>query len=226
MTLLAVALLVGSVAAFAHTEQLKLERSPVGQTRFDRWLSPGCSCPGETAELSFVLREPERIDVTVVDGGEVVRSLATELRRPGGRVSFTWDGRDSAGRVAPDGDYSIRVRLRDERRTIVIPKEVHVDTRPPRARVTSVSPALLAAGQRLRVRYMANEYVRPVLLVDGQVAARGRLRPPGARQLTWTALLDGASPAPGPHELVLVVEDRAENRSDPTEAFTIVVTGA
>lgn len=224
MTFLALALLVGSVAAFAYTERLKLERSPVERTRFDRWLSPTCSCPGEAAALSFVLREPERIDVTVVDGGETVRTLAAGLRRPPGRVAFTWDGRDDAGQVVRDGDYRVRVRLRDERRTIVIPKEVHVDTKPPRARLISVSPALLAAGDRVRVRYRANEPARPVLLVDGELAAQGRLRPPGARRLTWTARLGAVPLAPGPHEIALAVEDRAGNRSAQTDPVTIVVT--
>ncbi|HEU4449589.1 MAG TPA: FlgD immunoglobulin-like domain containing protein [Gaiellaceae bacterium] len=222
-TLLALGLLVGLVAAFAHTERLKLERPPVGGTRFDRWLSPTCDCPGKTARLSFVLREAERIDVVVVAGDERVRVLASGLARPTGRVAFRWDGRDESGRVAPDGPYRLRVRLRDERRTIVIPTTVNVDTKPPRVLLRSVEPTFLTPGAELVLRYRAREPGTPVVLVDGELAGRGELQRAGARTLTWQELGDGMPLAPGTHSVALAVEDRAGNVSEPTEPVTIVV---
>jgi FlgD Ig-like domain len=132
MVLLAVALLVGTVAAFTYTEAIKLERKPVGKVRVDPRLSPECDCPRETARISFDLREPTRIDVTIATrDGDEVRLLAADVRQPKGRVELTWDGRDDAGQVVPAGAYRVRVRLKDERRTIVFPEGIKV-TRPAR----------------------------------------------------------------------------------------------
>ena len=98
MIVLAVTLLVGSVAAFTYTQKLKLERSPVSTARFERWLSPECGCPGRTARLSFLLRERERIDATIVDGdGSFVKTLLARSEQGPGRVRTEWDGRDEAG---------------------------------------------------------------------------------------------------------------------------------
>jgi FlgD Ig-like domain len=132
MILLAVALLVGAVAAFTYTEAIKLQRKPVGKVRVDHRLSPGCNCPRETARIGFDLRDPERIDVVIAnrDGNEV-RVLASDRTQPEGRVVLTWDGRDDAGAVVPNGIYRVRVRLRDERRTVVIPEGIRVTRRAP-----------------------------------------------------------------------------------------------
>jgi FlgD Ig-like domain len=132
MILLAVVLLVGTIAAFTYTEAIKLERKPVGKVRVEGRLSPGCDCPRETARIGFDLRERERIDVTVANrDGDEVRVLASDLRRPKGRVVLRWDGRDDAGLIVPDGTYRVRVRLRDERRTIVFPEGIKVRRRAP-----------------------------------------------------------------------------------------------
>jgi FlgD Ig-like domain len=133
MILLAVALLVGAVAAFTYTEAIKLQRKPVGKVRVDHRLSPGCDCPRETARIGFDLREAERIDVVIANrDGDEVRVLASDLRQPEGRrVVLTWDGRDDAGAVVPHGTYRVRVRLRDERRTVVIPEGIRVTRRAP-----------------------------------------------------------------------------------------------
>ena len=224
MTLLAVGLLLGTVAAFTYTEVLKLERSPVGGARFDRWLSPVCDCPRETAALSFELRQPERISVAVVDSDdELVRALASGIERPRGRVTFTWDGRDDAGAVVPDGAYRLRIRLLDERRRIVVPEDVMVDTRAPRVRLREVSPTVLTSGETLVVRYRSDEGGVPILVVDGLEVLRGERRPAGARRLVWPDAVTEGMLAPGFADVALVVEDAAGNRSEPTDALTILV---
>jgi hypothetical protein len=225
MTLLAVTLLVGSVAAFTYTQKLKLERSPVGTARFDRWLSPECGCPRETARLSFRLGERERIDSTIVDGnGDLVRMLLTGAEREPGRVRLEWDGRDEAGRIVADGDYRVRVRLRDERRTIVIPVEVHVDTVPPQARLLGVSSTTLEPGEKIELAYETNEFGRPFLLVDDEPAAGGPERTPGRKTVVWGGRLRRALLPPGIYSVSVIVEDRAGNRSEPTASAHIAVT--
>jgi len=225
MTVLAVTLLVGSVAAFTYTQKLKLERSPVGTARFERWLSPECDCPRQTAQLSFRLGERERIDATIVDAdGDFVRTLLRESEQEIGRVRMEWDGRDEAGGIVPDGDYRVRVRMRDEARTIVIPTEVHVDTVPPRVRLRGVSSTTLEPGEEIELSYETNEFGRPLLLVDGELAARGPERTPGRRTVDWAGRVRGALLPPGIYSVSLVVEDSAGNRSEPTDSTTIAVT--
>lgn len=217
--LLAVALLVGSVAAFSYTEKLKLTRSPVGVPRFDRWLNPECECPQERVDLSFLLRKPQRIDVDVVDAdGRSVRVLAAGEQLPAGRVEYAWDGRDDQGAVAPDGPYRVRVRLLDDRRTIVIPLEVRVDTRPPR--VTGVrGPAAATVGEAVEIRLRTDEFGTPLVVVDGAVVARGPAGLPGLRRVLWTPS------APGSFRVAVAMEDRAGNTSEPAGDVTVVVTG-
>jgi hypothetical protein len=225
MTVLAVTLLVGSVAAFTYTQKLKLERSPVGTAHFDRWLSPECDCPHEIARLSFDLGESERIDTTMVDGdGNLVKTFLAGSEQGPGRVRMVWDGRDEAGRIVPDGDYRVRVRMRDERRTIVIPVDVHVDTVAPRAVLVGVSSTTLAPGDRIVLTYETNEFGRPLLLVDGEVAARGGERKPGRKEVTWAGRLRRDLLPPGIYAVSVVVEDSAGNRSEPTTAAHIAVT--
>jgi FlgD Ig-like domain len=222
MTLLAVALLVGCAAAFTYTEVLKLERKPVTRVRLDRWLSPVCDCPGETAAIGFRLRKPERLDVKVVDeDGEVVRELASGLSSPAGRLRLEWDGRDDAGDVVPDGAYGVRVRLLDERRTISIPVDMNVDTKAPRVRLLSASPPTVVAGDTLRVRYWANEPGRPVLVVDGEIADRTRRLGPGSHGTGWRNVVERLALSPGT-PIAFAVEDRAANLSEPTQPITIV----
>lgn len=225
LIVLAVTLLVGSVAAFTYTQKLKLERSPVSTAHFDRWLSPECDCPRRTATLRFQLRERERIDATMVDGnGDFVKTLLVGSEQGPGQVATEWDGRNEAGMVVPDGDYRVRVRMRDERRTIVIPVEVHVDTVPPQARLLGVSSTTLAPGEEVELRYRTNEFGRPFLLVDDELADRKAARKPGRNTVVWAGRVGDSMVSAGIYSVSLVVQDLAGNRSDPTSAADIAVT--
>ena len=218
--LLSVVLLVGAVAAFSYTERLKLTRAPIGVPRFDRWLAPGCDCPQGSASLSFLVRKPQRIDVEVVDrDGDPVRTLAVGARRPVGGVEYEWDGRDDAGELVADGPYRVRVRLLDDRRTIVIPVDVNADTRAPRIRDVRVSPVSVAVGEEVGIRFVTNEFGVPLVVVDGVVAARGPAGRSGARRVLWTPA------APGSYEVAVAFEDRAGNVSEPAGATRVAVAG-
>jgi hypothetical protein len=232
MILLALALLLGSVAAFTRTEKLKLERSPIAAGRVDRWLSPVCDCPQRAARLTLRLRRAERLAIVVVnDERQVVRTLAEELVRGPGPIHLTWGGRDEVGHIVPDGAYRVRVRLEQVRRTILIPNEVHVDTRPPEVRLGAVpastfSPDGDGVEDVIELRYTASEAGAPVLLVDGVEGARGRTRRGGASMFTWTGATPSGTVVPGTYQISLVIEDRAGNRSEPTDPVPIVVTSA
>ena len=104
-TVLVVALLAATAAAFALTQGLKLQKSPIFGTRVQPVFSPVCECDRETASIAFKLRKSSRLDVAIVDGGKVVRTIERGRNYPKGPVEIEWDGRDDAGRVLPEGEY-------------------------------------------------------------------------------------------------------------------------
>ena len=76
--LLVVALLGATAAAFAVTEGLKLEPSPVRGTEVDKVFSPICDCPTRVAHIRFRLTRRNRLQVAIVSGGKVVRTLEAD----------------------------------------------------------------------------------------------------------------------------------------------------
>ena len=120
LIVLAVALLVGSAAAFTRTERLKLAASPVSNPQFERHLSPTCDCPHAVVQLSLLLRRPETLDASVVDSdGAHVKTLLEGKAARAGKQVFTWDGRNDDGDVVTDGLYRLKLRLERDRRTIL-----------------------------------------------------------------------------------------------------------
>lgn len=224
LTLLVLALLVGTTAAFAVTEALKLEPSTVSRPRFDRVFSPTCDCAKSSARLTLRLREEETVDAVVVDAeGDPVRTLASDVRETPGRLVFRWNGEDEAGATVPDGAYRLRIRLEDERRTIVIPNVVRVDTEPPVVELVELSPRVLSPdgdgrGDRVEIELRLSERARPLVLVDGALAARGGPRPRGMVTIAWRGTRRGRPLPEGFYAVSLRARDRAGNLSPPTEA--------
>ena len=227
-TLVVLALLGATAAAFAVTERLKLERSPITGTRVDRLFSPVCECLRDAATISFVLRQRGEITVDVLDSeGDVVRTLVRDRDEPRGRVTYSWDGRDEAGRIVEEGRYRPRVRIREHGRTIVLPNPIRVDTTPPRIRFTDVFPRVFSPdgdgnSDRVTATYEVDEIARAMLLVDGRRRVLGRFRPRGGR-LTWFGQVNGRPVRPGVYELRLRAFDRAGNRSRRTRAMPVRV---
>ena len=80
-TLIVLALLGATAAAFAVTERLKLERSPITGTRVDKVFSPVCECARDVAVVSFILRRPETVTVDILDShGDPIRTLVRATR--------------------------------------------------------------------------------------------------------------------------------------------------
>jgi hypothetical protein len=113
--------------------------------------------------------------------------------------------------------------MRDERRTIVIPVDIHVDTVPPRARLVGVSSTTLERGEKVQLDYETNEFGRPLLLVDGEPGAAGGERAPGGNTVVWGGRVRRALLPPGLYSVSLIVEDRAGNRSEPTASTDVAV---
>ena len=223
----------GTSAAFAYTQALKTERSPLGTPSFDRKLAPTCECRNAEVRFRLRLREPDRVSAEIVDsGGTAVRTLADGEPRPAGRLVLRWNGRDQAGEIVPDGAYRLRVSLAEAGRTILYPTTIRVDTVAPRLELVSVRPQELAPGgkARFKVGYRSSEEARPVLTATAEsgmpgVVNRGRFWPLGRASINWAGLIDGAPAEAGPYELTLIVVDRFGNRSEPVVAPVTILEG-
>lgn len=218
-TVLVICLLGGTAAAFAVTQGLKSQRSPIFDTEVEKLVSPAA---GTEATIAFRLREADRMTVTVVDeDGEAVRTLVQRRRVAPGRFAYEWDGRDDSGRALPEGDYRPRIRLADERTTTTLPNDIEVDTTPPSIEFGTVRPPVISPdgdgrAEAIRVRFSAGERAHALLYVRGKRRYRGRAREEGV--IRW-----GEPLRPGRYRLAIAAEDLAGNISDRAFAGTVRV---
>ena len=226
---LVAALLVATAAAFAYTERLKLTPSPILGTRVDqKIISPVCECETDATHIAFRLRRHDRITVAILDRrDDVVRTVVSDRTQRAGRVSVIWDGRDDFGQVVASGVYKPRVKLALNRRTIVLPNRIEVDTVPPHVEVAAVHPRVFSPdadglADRVRLTYHVDEPAQVSLYVDGvrRVVKRGRKRD---GTLDWNGKADGTVLAVGSHELSLVARDPAGNLGSRTPPAQVVL---
>jgi FlgD Ig-like domain len=229
-TVLVVALLAGTAAAFALTQGLKLQKSPIFGTEPAEVFSPVCGCEKEVATIGFKLRERDRLDVSIVDGDAVVRTLERNRSYPAGKVVIEWDGRDDSGRVLPEGEYEPRVRLHGGHQTItLLGSPIRIDVTPPVLQDVSVRPrarVFSPDGDRrrdlLRLRYRLSEPGRAELYVDGKRRVR-TLFPRTQDKIDWSGKVDGRALAPGTYAVQLAAFDPAGNRTDLTPRIDVTV---
>jgi FlgD Ig-like domain len=218
-TVLVVCLLGGTAAAFAVTQGLKLDKSPIFGTAVAKRVSPAA---GTKARISFRLREADTITVTVVnDDGEVVRTLVDDRRVRARTLSYAWDGRDDAGHALAEGEYRPRIRLADERTTTTLPNDIQLDTTPPSFEFGDVRPRVISPdgdgrAEGIKVRFSSGEQVRALLFVDGKRRVLTQAREAGV--IRWSAPL-----RPGRYRLQLAAQDRAGNTSDRIRIGTVRV---
>jgi hypothetical protein len=222
---LVAALLVATGLAFLHTESLKLETSPIRQTRVTKLFSPVCECDTSKARIAFRLAKPDVVSVSVIDGsGSDVRLLVSE-RPASDRVAALWNGRDDAGRVVGDGVYRARVRLDLIEKTFTLPNLIRVDTTRPTVTAVSVEPRVFSPdgdrrADRIEVRYTLDGRAQAMLFVDGVRRVVGSsLQPTG--ELRWYGMVDGSALPAGRHDLAVVAVDQAGNRSAPVDAGSV-----
>jgi hypothetical protein len=226
--LVVLALLGATAAAFAVTERLKLERSPVTGTKVDRVFSPVCDCARDVAVISFKLRRRETVTVDILNrNGRSVRTLVRKRRERPTRVSYTWDGLDNFGLVVPEGVYRPRVQLERNGRTIILPNPIRVDTTAPVITLVRVFPRVFSPdgdGQRDRTTatYRINERARAVMLVDGRQRVQSKFRQLQGN-LVWFGRVNGRTVRPGLYEIRMRAVDRAGNRSTRTRAVNVRV---
>jgi FlgD Ig-like domain len=207
-------LLAASGLAFLRAEQLKLERSPVGGTKLQKYFSTTCPihrktrCAAHSAFLRFRLRKPATVALAIVNSsGDVVRRLtpAAGERLPRGPVKLRWNGRTDARATAPQGTYHLRVDLRSLGRVITIPDPIELDN-------TAPTLSLLGRHGQLPLRYSTSEPAVVYVVARGEGRAalyRGR----GGRVHFRHTRLSGSEA-----QITLVAVDRAGNRSTAVSA--------
>jgi hypothetical protein len=218
---LVVGLLGGSAAAFAVTERLKLERSPVLGTQIGKFVSP---VSGRRVKIWFRVRKSDSLSLAIVDSNDhVVRALISSHHVRAGRKKYTWDGRDDAGNPLPDGTYRPRIHLAGEHRTILLPNPIAVDTKAPhislrRTSLQVVSPDGDAIRDYLTVFFHSSEPARAVLYANGRKVVK--VKSFNAQSLQW-GKRNGMPTKPGVYRLWLGAIDEAGNPAPRTRVFTV-----
>jgi hypothetical protein len=228
-TVLVVALLAATGAAFALTQELKTQLSPIYGTDVASVFSPlcGAGCDTREAAIAFKLRESDRVDVEIVEGDRVVRAIERDRRYAAGRVEVEWDGRDDGGRLVPEGEYQPRVRLREDHRVITLPNPIRVDVTPPRIERVSSSRLVFSPdgdrrADRVTFRYRLSEPGRAMLLVNGRQVWLTRF-PRTADVVVWTGKVRGRSLRPGTYTARISAFDPAGNVGERSRPFPVVL---
>jgi hypothetical protein len=165
-TVLVVLLLAGTAAAFAVTESMKLKTAAITATQVDKVFSPVCRCPTRIAHVRFRLTSRNRLQVAILRDGKVVRTLEPGMLYGRGPKHFEWNGRDDAGRLAPDGAYDPRVVVGGQ--TISLPNPIVLDTVRPRVHGS------VSVGRSLVVHYRLSERAHPIVYLNGRRVVFGR----------------------------------------------------
>ena len=226
-TLLVLALLAATAAAFVVTEALKLRLSPISHVSVGRVLSPVCNCATARTDIAFRLRNRSRVTVQIVRNGQVVRTLVHARVKPRGRLHLTWNGRDDAGRALPDGTYAVRVEFpHGHLRRIDMPNPLRIDTQPPRVVSVKLKPAVISPdgdgySDRTHVTFKLSEPGAGLIYVDGVQIVRGRY-PRLSDELNWDGRI-GGQVARGRHRISFAAVDPAGNRGRPVPVGTVVV---
>lgn len=226
--MLVVALLAATAAAFALTQGLKNQPAAIFGTDVDPVFSPVCACDSETASIAFKLREPDRLDVSIVDGSDhVVRTIERGREYAQGLVEIEWDGRGDSGRVLPEGEYEPRIRLRDDRTTYTLPNPIRIDVTPPQMELVAVRPKVISPDgdrrrDRVTFRYRLSEPGKGMLFVNGK--RRGLTRFARTEDaIAWYGKVDGRALPRGTYTAVLAAEDPAGNVGARTRPIQLAI---
>src|ERR1700754_1663215 len=130
--------LVGaSFAAFFVAQRLKSAPPVIHVKGLARHFSPNGDGKRDTNGFSVSLRVADDVTVDVVnlDGDRVRRLVDGVAVAAYSPLRLSWDGRADDGAQVRDGQYRLRVSLRDEGRSAIVQQTMSVDTRPPVSQV-------------------------------------------------------------------------------------------
>ncbi len=222
-------LVASAFAAFFVAQQLKSSPSVVQSFKVKYpVVSPNGDGRLDRQRVTFRLKRADTVDVAVVnDQGDVVRELASGKHLDAYRQllpSLAWDGTDASGRPAPDGLYRIRITLRGEGRSVIVPRAFRVDRTAPAPRILSIGPDPQRGPELLPHPGGAPARIRLSAPSRSGVLRIFRMWPGAPQPLTTIAIPDGATtvnwagtdgrghPAPpAPYLVVAEVRDKAGN---------------
>ena len=214
-------LVVATIGAFFVAQRLK-QRPPLLRYRSStEAFSPNGDAIKDTASIRFKLIEADDLTVTILDGdGGVVRRVAANRPYPEGLVELEWDGETGDGLVAPEGEYRVRVGLRDEGRTNTLRHRIRLDLTPPRPRIRPVgggAPIVIDGNRRSSATAAVAPPARePVLSVWRTDTAKPRrvvkvLPAAGARRGRWDGRIGGRRAPLGTYMITAEAQDAAGN---------------
>jgi hypothetical protein len=229
-------LLVATAAAFAITEHLKLEKSPIyGTSIFSSrpgkppLFSPVCGpgCPTRAASVRLRLRRTGRVTITIVDSDHnkvatIAPDVLMQAKRP---ETFPWNGRTDTGALAPDGVYYPWVQL--PHRTFRFINKITVDTVPPKvlsAAGVKRKPVLFAGrGRSVAIRYAFSEKAHAVVYLNGRRVVLGHQTRPSSK-IKWAGRANHKSLPPGRYVLSIGAVDLAGNETPASKRKDVTVT--
>ena len=213
-------LLAATAGAFFVASLLKSQPAEIELLKRNLFFSPNGDGKRDKERLVFSLEDSETAAVDIVDAdGARVRRVQEELRiRPGSKLKVVWDGRDDDGRVAPDGEYRMRLIL-GKGRSLLAPRFFLLDTEPPDAEVVvDEDSPIVKPGAPVEFRVENTEPGPPpdfVVLrtdVDPPVEVRAIDGEEGRTTYTWDGRTKIGTPAsPGTYVIAATVYDRALN---------------
>lgn len=220
-------LVVATFGAFFVAQSLKGGPSVLQQVTVRPLFSPNSDSRLDEARFAFKTREDDTVRVDVVDADDdPVATIFEERLDAYTPTRVTWDGRTEDGAVAPDGLYRYRVTLRDQGRSIIVPRSFRLDTTPPSPRILGIGPVqsdrpqpeLLPnpEGKPARVSFEAPGNRKRILLYK---TGPGKLRfamapielPDDADEWRWDGTVGGRRVSPGTYLVVVESRDRAGN---------------
>ena len=221
-------LLAATALAFVRTQQQKLEPSPIVVVEIDPVLSPVCACETDKASIVLGLRRRDTVTLELVDAEEKpVRTLARRQSYARGERTWSWDGLDDDGMLAPDGTYRPRLTLASGARAYLLPNEIVVDTDAPKVTEIDVRPRRFSPdgdrrNDRVSVPYAVDEAAHALLFVNGRRVERTLFRPlEGTRP--WNGRRDGKALPAGRYELTMAAEDEAGNVGPTTRPIVVTI---
>jgi hypothetical protein len=113
-------LVIATFAAFFVTQRLKHSPTLVQAAMAVPYIYPAAG--HRNSVISFKLKRADQVTVTVVgpNGDDIDTLASATLMAAYQQKAFRWRGLTAAGRPAPLGVYTIRIRLRDAARSVLL----------------------------------------------------------------------------------------------------------
>lgn len=226
-----VAVIVLTAAAFAGAQRIKRADPIIDPREVQRLelFSPKLQTWPREARFSFKLSESDVVTMTIVTrAGDEIRRIATDVRAPvGKRIRGRWDGAKDNGQLAPDGEYRVKVALRERGRALLLPNvNLVLDTTPPQPKLLSVGPEQTgttprpelfprADGKPVRARFRVSGRKRAVTVWRTDLA-RPRLVlqepvPEGESTWEWDGTANGSRVPQGTYVIAVRASDLVGN---------------